>query len=176
MKENQKAKAGQIAEIKDRFQRAKSAILIDYRGLTVEEVTRLRNDFRKVGVEYKVYKNTLINRALEEADIKGMESYLNGPTAVAFGYQDPVAPAKIIDDTIKKLKKTQVKAGYVEGKVFNAAAVQELANLPSREVLVARLLGSMQSPIHGTVTVLGGVLRSVLYALKAVQELKEKAS
>lgn len=176
MTENIKAKAEQVAEIKDRFQRSKSAILIDYRGLTVEEVTGLRNDFRKQGVEYKVYKNTLINRALEESGIKGMEQYLNGPTAVAFGYQDAVAPAKIIDTTIKKLKKTQVKAGYVEGKVFDATAIQALADLPSREVLMARLLGSMQAPITGTVTVLGGVLRSVLYALKAVQELKEKAS
>ncbi len=176
MKESIKIKSGQVEEIKDRFSRAKSAILIDYRGLTVEEVTGLRNEFRKQGVEYKVYKNTLINRALEESGIKGMEEYLNGPTAVAFGYQDAVAPAKIIDGAITKLKKTQVKAGYVEGKVFNATAVKALADLPSREVLMARLMGSMQAPITGTVTVLGGVLRSVLYALKAVQEVKEKAS
>jgi large subunit ribosomal protein L10 len=174
--ENLKIKSDTVAEIKDKFGRAKSAVLIDYRGLTVEEVTNLRNTFRQQGVDYKVYKNTLIDRALGEMQIKGLESYLNGPTAVAFGYTDPVAPAKIIDEAIKKLKKTQIKAGFVEGKVFDAGAIQELANLPSREVLVARVLGTLQAPVTGLVSVLGGTLRSVLYALNAVKEHKEKAS
>lgn len=173
---NQKFKSGQIAEIKDKFSRAKSAILIDYRGLTVEEVTNLRNDFRKEDVDYKVYKNTLISRALRELSIEGLEKYLSGPTAIAFGYEDPVTPAKIIDDMIKKLKKTDIKAGYVEGKVFGASAMQELAGLPGREVLIARMLGTLQAPFSGIVGVLGGVLCSFVYALHAVKEMKEKAS
>ncbi|MFR4251060.1 MAG: 50S ribosomal protein L10 [Christensenellales bacterium] len=165
-------KQGIVEDIKAKFENCQSAILIDYRGLTVEEVTDLRNKFREAGVEYRVLKNTMIRRAVDALGMEGLDSVLEGPTAVAFGMEDAVAPAKIISEFIKKTNKTEIKAGVLEGKVVDVAAVNALASLPSREVLVAKVLGSMNAPITGFVTALSGNIRNLLYVLNAIGEKK----
>ena len=165
-------KQGIVEDIKAKFENCQSAILIDYRGLTVEEVTDLRNKFREAGVEYRVLKNTVIRRAVDALGMEGLDSVLEGPTAVAFGMEDAVAPAKIISEFIKKTNKTEIKAGVLEGKVVDVAAVNALASLPSREVLVAKVLGSMNAPITGFVTALSGNIRNLLYVLNAIGEKK----
>ncbi len=166
------AKQTVVAEIADKLKRSQSAILIDYRGLTVEEVTNLRNIFRAKNVDYQVLKNTMIVRAAREAGIEGLDPYLNGPTAVAFGMDDAVVPAKIITDFIKSVKKTEIKAGVVSGKVVDAQGVQALADLPPKEVLIAKMLGSMNAPISSFVGVLSNTIRSLMYTLNAISEKK----
>jgi large subunit ribosomal protein L10 len=166
-------KEKQVIEIKEKLEKSKSVVLYDYRGLTVEEVTGLRNEFRKAGVEYRVIKNSLMVRAVGMLGIEGMDDYLKGPSAFAFGYDDPVAPAKVLNEFIKKAKKTEIKAGIVEGKVIDAEGVKALANLPSKEVLIAQMLGSMNAPITGMVSVLSGTLRKLVYALDRIKETKE---
>ena len=176
MSSNLEAKKVEVAAIADRFNRAKGAVFVDYRGLTVEEVTGLRNEYRASGIEYVVLKNTLIKRAVDGLGITGLDDYLHGPTAVAFGYDDPVVPAKITTEFIKKIKKTEVKCGVLENVVLDKAGVEALANLPSKEVLLAKMLGSMNAPITGFVMVLSATLKSLLYTLNAVAEKKQEAS
>ena len=170
--EAKEKKAQIVAELKDKFENSSSAVLIDYRGITVAEATAMREECRKAGVVYKIYKNTLTERAVKELGYDDLVPYLKGPTAIAFGAEDPVAPAKLLSDTIKKLKKMEFKVGLVEGKVIDVAGVNALASLPSREELLAKMLGSMNAPITGLAMVLSGTIRSLLYALKAVEEKK----
>lgn len=172
MKEIIRQKEAIVADIQQKIEKAQSAVFIDYRGLSVEEVTDLRNKFRAAGVEYRVLKNTMIHRAAEKLEMEGLYPYLAGPTAVAFGYEDPVAPAKIISDFIKAKKKTEIKCGILEGKVVDNTAIQALADLPPREVLLAQVLGGMNVPISGLVGVLSGTIRSLLYTLNAIGEKK----
>lgn len=173
MKRNQEIKATQIEMIKENLEKAQSVVFVDYRGLTVEEDTALRKKLREAGVEYKVLKNTLIKRAADEMNITGLDEHLNGPTAVAFGINDPASPAKILGEYIKQTKKMQIKCGLVDKKYIDAKGVEALAEIPSKEVLVAMLLGTLNAPIRGLVTALGGVLRKPLYALNAIKEQKE---
>ena len=137
-----------VEEIKSHAKDAKAIILVDYKGLTVSQVTELRNNFRKAGAVYKVYKNRLIKIALEELGIKFDSSLLEGTTAVAFHSSDVVAPAKIAVDGENNYKVLKVKAGYVEGKYLDIAGVKALAAIPSKEVLVAQLLGMLTSPMR----------------------------
>lgn len=146
-----------VAEIKEKLAAAKSVVLIDYRGLTVAEVTELRNQCRKAGVEYAVLKNTMVNLAAKEAGIEGLEAFLKGPTAVAFGMEDAVAPAKVLTEFIKKTKKTEVKCGLLDGQILDAAGVEALAAIPSREVLIAKIMGSMMSAVSKFVYVVEAI-------------------
>lgn len=153
-------KAAKVAEVQEKIAKAKSVILFDYRGLTVEQATELRNEMRKAGVEYVVLKNGIVTRACEAAGIDdSIKEMLKGPSAFAFGYEDAVTPAKILKDYIKKAKKCEMKGGIVEGKVESAEVVNAIADLPSREVLIARLLGSMMSPISGLAIVLDQIAK-----------------
>ncbi len=147
MSKNFELKKGVVAEIKERFEKAQSVVLVDYRGMTVAEVTELRRQFRAAGVDYVVLKNTLVKIAAEEMGIKGLDDVLSGPTALAFGMTDAVAPAKIINEFIKKSNKATVKAGLLDGEVLDAAGVEKLASIPSREVLIAKVMGSMMSAV-----------------------------
>ena len=151
-------KAQQVAEVKEKIAKAQSVVVFDYRGLTVEEVTALRNDMRKAGVEYVVLKNSIVERAAREDGIDEHD-FLKGPSAFAFGYDDAVAPAKILKEAIKKYKKCEMKGGIINGVVSGADAMDALADLPSREVLIARLLGSMMSPISGLAIVLDQIAK-----------------
>ena len=172
LSKNQEIKRGVVAEIKEKFQSSKSMVFIDYRGLTVAEVTELRNRCRKQGVEYRVLKNTMLELAAHDLGITGLDPYLKGPTAVAFGINDPVAPAKLFTDFLKQAKKTEIKCGFVEGQVLDLAGVQALADLPPKEVLIARMMGSLNAPISNFVGVLSATLRSLVYAIDAVRKQK----
>ncbi len=146
-KNNIVAKQAVVAGIREKMAAAKSIVIVDYRGLTVAEVTELRNQCRAAGVEYAVLKNTMVNLAAKELGINGLDDYLKGPTAVAFGMTDAVAPAKVLTDFIKKAKKVEVKCGVLDGQILNAAGVEALAAIPSREVLLAKVMGSMMSAV-----------------------------
>jgi len=147
MSQNFENKKVVVEEIREKFSNAKSAILVNYRGLTVLEATDLRAKFREAGVEYKVYKNNLVKLAIKESSFEGLTADLSGPNAVAFGYEDPVTPAKIIKDFAKDHSNLELKAGVVEGEYYDNVKIIEIADIPSRDVLLSRLVGSFQAPI-----------------------------
>ena len=136
-----------VAAIAEDIKDAQSVVLVDYRGLTVAQDTELRKQFREAGVIYKVCKNTMMKRAFEGTDFAGLDEYLEGPSAMAVSKEDATAPARILCNFAKTADKLELKAGVVEGTVYDVAGLTELAQIPSREVLLSRLLGSMQSPI-----------------------------
>ncbi|GBG56007.1 50S ribosomal protein L10 [Sporomusaceae bacterium FL31] len=166
-----------VAELKEKLANTKGAVLTNYRGLTVAQDTNLRRKLREAGVEYRVVKNTMTRIAANEVGLAGLDAHLEGPTAIAISFTDPVAPAKVISDFVKenKLEVLEVKAGIVEGQVIDAQGVKALAALPPREVLIAQVLAGMQSPIVGLVNVLQGSIRNLVYALDAVRQQKESA-
>ncbi len=136
-----------VAEISENIKDAQSVVLVDYRGLTVEQDTQLRKTLREAGVGYKVYKNTFMNFAFKGTACEDLAPYLEGPSAMAYSATDATAPARILAEFAKKADKLEIKAGVVEGTVYDAKGMQRIADIPSREVLLSRLLGSMQSPI-----------------------------
>ena len=136
-----------VAEISEAIKDAQSVVLVDYRGLTVEQDTNLRKQLREAGVTYKVYKNTMMNFAFKGTDFEGLAPYLEGPSAVAISTTDATAPARILAKFAKDAKALEIKAGVVEGLVYDAAGMQSIAQIPSREELISKLLGSLQSPI-----------------------------
>jgi len=164
------AKEKEVQEIKDKLERAKTVVLIDYRGINTAEVYELRNEFRDAGVEYKVYKNTLVKRALHEMGHKDFDEALNGTTGFIFSYADEVTGAKIISDAIVKYKKMSIKCGLVDGAYTDAVGVKTLATLPPKEVLIAQLLGMLNQPITGLAGVLAAILKQPLYVLQRIAE------
>ncbi len=146
-----------VQEIAEAINGAAGAVIVDYRGLTVEEDTALRKQLREAGVSYKVYKNTMMKRAFEGTDFEGFTPYLDGPNALAISKEDATAPARILCEFAKKAKALECKAAVVEGEVYDAAGVQALASIPSREVLLGKLLGSIQSPITNFARVLNQI-------------------
>ncbi len=158
--QNIERKAEQVSLVQDKVKKAQSIVLFDYRGITVSEDTELRAEMRKAGVEYAVIKNHIVTRACEAAGVTGeFEQMLKGPSAFAFGYDDIAAPARILKAFVKKAKKCEIKGGIVEGGVYDAKQIDAIADMPSREVLIARLLGSMMSPISKFVTVLDQIAK-----------------
>lgn len=169
-------KVAVVEEIADRLQRSTAAVLTDYRGLDVQSMTELRAVLREAGVEYKVLKNTLTRFAAEKANVQGLDDLLEGPTAIAFSYGDPVVPAKLLSEFAKKHEALEVKGGILGGNVIGVDGVKRLADLPSREVLLAQVLMGMQSPIYGLAYVLQGTISSLVYALDAVRRQKEETA
>lgn len=174
------AKQAVVAQLREQLESAKGVVLTSYKGLTVAQDTELRRELREAGVSYHVVKNTMLRIAAKEAGIEGIEEHLEGTTAFAFSTEDAVAPAKVICGFIKKNKLEDaevltVKVGMVEGKVIGVDEVKALAALPSREELIAKLLGSMNAPISNTVNVLQGVIRNAVYVLDAIRSQKESA-
>lgn len=163
-------KKAQVVEIVEKMTEAKSFIVTDYRGLNVAQVTRLRAELREAGIEYKVLKNTLMTIAADEAGIEGIEDFFKGPTAVAFGYDDAVAPAQIVSKFAKEFEALEIKAGVLEGKIIDTNEIKALADLPSREVLLAKLANVMQAPIAGMANVLQGPIRKLGYALVEIEK------
>ena len=148
IKKNRQIKEAKVAEIKEKLEKAQGVVLASYQGLTVEEDTMLRKSLREAGVEYKVYKNTLVRRAAKEVGIEEFNNeLLVGTNAIAFGYEDPVAPARILKEFMDSHPKMQLKMGVVEGEFYNESQIVEFANIPSREVLLAKLLGSLKAPM-----------------------------
>ena len=157
MSKNLEVKKTIVAGIKEKLEKAQSVVLVDYRGLTVAEDTELRTSCRKAGIEYVVLKNTMVTLAARELGIEGLEEHLQSPTAVAFGYEDPVTACKTISEYAKKNKKLEVKCGVYENKVLDAEGVEAMASLPSREVLIARIMGSMMSAVSKFVYVVEAI-------------------
>ncbi len=138
-----------VADLVEKIKKAKSGVLVQYQGITVENDTKMRAAFRKAGVDYMVIKNTLIGRACDEVGYEAMKENLNGMSAIAIGYDDPVAPAKIAKEYADKVETFEIKGGFLENAVVDANTVKALADIPSKEVLLARFLGSIQGPISG---------------------------
>lgn len=151
-----------VNEIAEKLQNSKSTIITDYRGLTVAEVTELRAKLREAGVEFKVLKNTMTRRAADQVNLSEVNEFLTGPSAIAFSYDDVVAPAKILNDFAKAHKALELKAGIVEGKVIGFEEVTALAELPSRDGLLSMLLSVLQAP-----------MRNLAYAVSQIAEKQE---
>ena len=165
MNKNRTLKEAKVAEIKEKLERAQGVALANYQGLTVEEDTMLRKSLREAGVEYKVYKNTLVTLAARELGLEDLVQHLEGPVSIAFGYDDATAAARVLFNFAKDHKKLELKAGVVEGIVYDKAGVEKLATIPSREVLIAKILGSFKAP-----------LSNLAYLLNAIKEKKESES
>ena len=158
MREAIQMKSQVVAEIVEKLQKSSSTIVVDYKGLTVEEVTELRKKMREA--EYKVYKNTLVRRAAKEVGIEEFNNeLLVGTNAIAFGYDDPIAPARVIKEFMEAHPKMQLKMGVVEGTFYNEAQIVEFANIPPREVLLAKLLGSLKAPMSNFVYLLDALVK-----------------
>ena len=151
IKKNRQIKEAKVAEIKEKLEKAQGIALANYQGLTVEEDTMLRKSLREAGVEYKVYKNSLVTLAANELGLGDLVQYLEGPVSIAFGYEDATAPARVLNEVIKDFKKMEFKAGVVEGTLFDKDGIQAVADIPGRDVLVAKFLGSIQSPVSKAV-------------------------
>ena len=146
-----------VDEISELLNGAATAVVVDYRGLTVEQDTQLRKQLREAGVTYKVYKNTLFKRATEGTDFAALDPNLEGPTALAVSKTDATAPARILAEFAKKADKLEIKAGIVEGTYYDAKGMNVIATIPSREILLGKLLGSIQSPITNFARVLNQI-------------------
>lgn len=158
--QNIERKAEQVSLVAEKIGKAQSIVVFDYRGITVAEDTELRAEMRKNGVEYVVIKNHIVDRACEASGIDVKEAqFLKGPSAFAFGYEDVAAPARILKAFIKKAKKCELKGGIVDKTVLDAKQVEAIADLPSREVLIARMLGSMMTPISKFAIVLNEIAK-----------------
>ncbi len=136
-----------VKEISEKIEGAQSLVLVDHRGLTVAQDTELRKQLRAEGISYKVYKNTMMNLAFKGTEYEGLLQYLEGPSALAVSKEDATAPARILVNFAKTADKLEIKGGIVEGTLYDAAALNEIAKIPSRNDLLSKLLGSMQSPI-----------------------------
>ena len=157
---NRRVKEQKVAEIKEKLEKAQAIVLTKYQGLTVEEDTKLRKSLREAGVEYRVYKNTLVTLAAKELGIEGITEYLEGPVSIAFGYDDVTAPARILNDFAKDHKALELKAGVIDGELYDVDKIKQLATIPSKEVLIAKLLGSIKSPISSFARVLSAIADS----------------
>lgn len=164
MSKNLGPKEAVVSEAKEKLEKSSAVVLVDYKGINVEDVTDLRRRFREAGVDYKVYKNTLFKRATSELGMESLHEFLQGTVAVAFGYDDAVAPARTINQFLKDKPKAPitVKVGLVEGKMMNANEIKALGDLPSKDVLIAMLLGGLQ-----------GSIRNLAYMLNSIKEKKE---
>ena len=161
---NRQLKEAKVAEIKEKLEKAQGVVLSQYQGLNVEEDTELRKNLREAGVEYKVYKNTLVTLAARELGIEGIVSHLQGPISIAFGYEEPTVAARVLNEFAKTHKKLELKAAIIQGEIFDGAQVNELASIPPRDVLIAKLLGSFKAP-----------LSNLAYLLNSIKEQKESA-
>lgn len=163
-----------VKEIEEKIDAADSIVLMEYKGLTVAAATELRNKFREAGVDYKVYKNTMMRFAFENKGYDALSEHLHGPNAIAFSPAgDPVSAAKVADAFANDNEAITIKAGVVNGQVIDVAAVKNLAKLPSKEVLLAMLLSAMQGPVRGLAVSLNETISGLARALNQVAEQKE---
>lgn len=156
-------KAAIVDEVAEKFQSAVSVVVVDYRGLTVEQVTNLRKDLREAGVEMRVIKNTYLKRAADKVGYEGLDETFTGPTAVAFSSEDVVAPARIMAKYAEDIEALEIKGGMIEGKVASLEEINALAKLPNREGMLSMLLSVLQAPV-----------RNFAYAIKAVADSKDE--
>lgn len=161
-----------VNEIQESLKGAKSIVLADYRGLTVEQDTELRKALRDAGLSYKVVKNTLTKIAVDKLGLSDLDPFLKGPTAMAYSNEDEILTAKVMSKYASKFEKLNIKAGIVEGKLVDVNGVKALADLPSREELIAKMLGGFNAPVTGFVNVLNANIRGLVVALNAIAEKK----
>jgi len=159
---NRELKEAKVLAIKEKFEKAQGIVFSKYQGLTVEEDTELRKQLRDAGIEYRVFKNTLTTLAAKECGFEEATSIIDGPISVSFGYEDATAPARILKNFAGKHKKLELKGGIIDGKVYDAQTIEQIASIPSKDVLIAKLLGSFKAP-----------LSSFVYLLNAIKESKE---
>ncbi|MFO7862289.1 MAG: 50S ribosomal protein L10 [Desulfosalsimonas sp.] len=164
-----------VSALHEKFEQKKILVLVDYKGLNVTKINDLRSKLRQAGIEFKVVKNTLLIRAAEQTDVELLRQQFEGPSAVAMSYDDPVAPAKVLCEFAKDNDKLQIKAGVMDGSVLDADGIKRLSELPSREVLLATVLGTMNAVPTGLVRALNNLPERLVYALKAINDQKEAA-
>jgi len=164
-------KEQQVDELKQKLAKTASIVLADYRGIDVPSVTGMRNEFRKVQCEYKVYKNTLVKLAIKGTKMEGLGAQLEGPTAIIFSWESPSAPAKVATKLAKEQEKFKLKGGYFEGTVLDVKGVEGLATMPGKDELRAKLLATFMAPATDLVRTLGAGAQNFMYLLAA----KERA-
>lgn len=157
-----------LTEYKEKLSKAQAGVIVCNRGLTVEQDTLLRKKLREAGIEYKVVKKTLFTFAAKENNLAELEQFFEGPIAVVLSYDDPVKVAKVLTENAKDLEKLEIRGGFIEGKVVSQKEIEALSKLPSREELVAKMLGGLNAPISGLVYVLSGTMRKLVLALDAI--------
>lgn len=167
-------KAQMIDEIKEDICSSSVAIVTDYRGLTVEEITTLRRSLQEKGAEYTVVKNTLAKIAIKDTKFEGLSQFLEGPTAMVLGKKDQVGPAKALTQFMKKAKKVTIRGGVLDGSVLTETNVKQLADMPSIEELYAKMLGSLNAPASGIVTCTSGVARALVVCIDQIRKQKEE--
>ena len=163
-----------VAGLKEKIDKANVVVLADYRGISVKDLTGLRKKLFAAESEFRVIKNTLLKRAVEEAGLNDLAKHLQGPTAMLLGYKDPVGPIKALVEFTQEIEKGQIKAGVLDKTIMTTEDLVAMSKLPPKEILLARVVGGFQAPLYGFVNVLQGVLRKFVYALNAVKEQKEK--
>jgi large subunit ribosomal protein L10 len=169
-------KVAEVEELSGKFAKAKIAIVADYKGLTVPVLQELRHNLRRNDAEFRVAKNTLLARAVEDTEFKGLQDQFVGTTAVAVSYGDPVSPTKILTDFCKDHPELKLRSALLDGKLLSVDDITALSKLPSKEVLLGQMLSVMNAVPTGFVRVLSGVPRTFLYALQAIKEKKEQAA
>lgn len=165
-----------VAVVSESLKAACTGVIVDYKGITVDDDTKLRKDLRDAGCGYKVVKNTMLRLAFKDADISGLDGILKGTTAVATHKDDYVAPARILAKFAEGSKTFSIKAGFIDGKAVSADEIKTLASLPSKEVLVAQVLRGLNGPISGLVTVLNGTIKGLVVALNAIAENQKESA
>jgi large subunit ribosomal protein L10 len=164
-----------VSALHEKFENKKILILVDYKGLNVPKINELRSKLRQDGIEFRVVKNTLLFRAAEQTDVELIKDRFEGPSAVALSYDDPVAPAKALYEFAKDNEKLQIKGGVMGGTILDADGIKRLSELPSREVLLGKVLGTMNAVPTGLVRALSNIPERLLYALQAISDKKEAA-
>ena len=164
-----------VSALHEKFEKKKILILVDYKGLNVPKINELRSKLRQDGIEFRVVKNTLLTRAAEQTDVELIKDQFEGPSAVALSYDDPVAPAKALYEFAKDNERLQIKGGVMGGSLLDADGIKRLSDLPSREVLLGKVLGTMNAVPTGLVRALSNIPERLLYALQAISDQKEAA-
>lgn len=164
-----------VKELKEKIDSVNLLVISDYRRVSVKEITELRKQLRDQDAEYKIVKNTILQRAIDEAGFPNLKDYLTGPVAVLFGYKEPVSPLKVLVDFIKDHEKVEIKAGIIERSFVDSKAILEIAKLPPKDVLLSKVAGGFQAPMYGLVNVLQGTIRKLVYAFNAIKDKKAQA-
>ncbi len=173
---NREEKKVFVADLHDRLEKAEGSFLLDYKGLNVDAMSKLRGELREMNAEFHVVKNRLLKRACEETHTIALKDYMEGPTAIALTYEEAISPAKVLVNFSKEFKTFKIKSGQVSGRIMDAETIKRLAELPGREVLLAQALSAMQAVPASLVRVLNGVLVQFLNALKAIEQQKSESA
>mgnify|MGYP001114695517 CR=1 FL=1 len=162
-----------VKNIKEKFDKSKVVILTEYKGLNMAQISGLRSKLRTVEAEYRIFKNTLVALATKEKAYDGLDKLLVGPTAILFGYKDQVLPAKVLSEFVKENEKLNIKGGILEGKLVDTKTISALSKLPSREALIAKVVGGVKAPITNLVFDLKGIINKLGFALNAIRDKKQ---